>query len=180
MIPPRLYIMQTTFDGTEYTKGSVLDTFEEYNVICSDMPFVLFPEAKETVTLDWVGEDGVEAYIPHRLRVKDYDLEATFLYVGDHDNMRQDVDRFIKYLQGRISDVDENPAGARLAISEEYTQTGRKDVVFVNAAYPEWWNSREQDDEALAVFKVKFHVYDPMTDVVPIYSGSKVVGLTWT
>ena len=173
--------MQTSWDGSTYTKGHVCDTFAEFNVVCADLPFKLYPESKEVVTKDWVGEHGVEAYVPSQLRIKDYDMEATFLYTGNNQSlMRERIDEFIRYLQGRISPVDNSPIGARLAISEEYTQTGRKDVVFQSVEFDTWWASSEEDTEFIARFKVKFHVYDPVTNVNQVITGNVVTNLTWT
>lgn len=173
--------MQTSWDGSTYTKGNVCDTFAEFNIVCADLPFKLYPEAKEVVTKDWVGEDGVEVYVPSQLRIKDYDIEATFLYVGDDRSaMREEIDEFLRYLQGRITTVDNAPIGARLAISEEYTQTGRKDVVFVGVDFDTWWAWPEEDTEFIARFKVKFHVYDPVTNVGQVKTGDVVTDLTWT
>jgi len=173
------YVMQLSFDGTSYTKGSVVDLFETYNIICQDFPFMKNPKPKELPTRDWAGEDGLDVYVPTTLPVKHYDIDVEFLYVGTMANIRSDISSFIDYLYGRNSGA----VGSRLAIYNEYTGIGRKDVV-VSEVNNEIFYLTDSDPDAIAKFKIKFTVYDPVTDVTPvtgIYSGvTKVTNLNFS
>ena len=71
------------------------------------------------------GDDGLDVYVPKFLPIKEYDIEVTFLYKGTEETIREDLSDFINFLYGRnIGSV-----GGRLAIYNEYTGIGRKDVV---------------------------------------------------
>ena len=172
--------MQTSYNGSTYTKGTLVDVWTTFNVICADTPFKYYPEAKPLATKDWVGQDGLEVYIPPQTRLKDYDWEMTFLYVGIRSNMRTNVTNFIKFLQGRHPGVDNAAVGSRLAMYEDYTQTGRKDIAFAGVEFDEWWDSPYEDSQSIASFKVKFHLYDPVTNATPTTTQNVITGLTWT
>lgn len=171
----RLYISQTSFNGSTYTVGTPIDTKTAFNVVCAEVPFKLYEEAKDVVTKDWKGSHGMEVYIPSSARIKDYDLEIRFLYTGTHANMRNNVSDFVSFLYG----LNYNSIGARLAMYDEETRTGRKDVRLVNVKYGTWWDEPDCDDEAIADFTCKFNVYDPMTDVTPTFTNNVLTGLTW-
>ena len=165
------YIQQLDFNGTTYTKGGVVDLLETYKIICQEFPFNKNPKPKELPTRDWAGEDGVDVYVPTKIPVKHYDIEVEFLYVGTEDAIREDLTGFIDFLYGR----QEGATGGRLAIYNEHTGIGRKDVVIAEVKN-ELFYLTESDDDAIAKFKVKFTVYDPTTDVTPeygTYSGKK-------
>lgn len=170
------YVMQLSFDGTAYTKSSVVDLLETYNIICQDFPFAKNPKPKELPTRDWAGDDGLDVYVPTTLPVKHYDVDVEFLYVGTEANIRSDISSFIDYLYGRNSGA----VGSRLAIYNEYTGIGRKDVV-VSEVNNEIFYLTDSDPDAIAKFKVKFTVFDPVTDVTPVtgtYDGvTKVTDL---
>lgn len=173
------YVMQLSFDGTAYTKSSVVDLLETYNIICQDFPFAKNPKPKELPTRDWAGDDGLDVYIPKELPVKHYDMEVVFLYVGTEETIRTDLTNFIDYLYGR----NDGAVGSRLAIYNEHTGIGRKDVV-VAEVNNEIFYLTDSDPDAIAKFKVKFTVFDPATDVSPItgtVNGETVVtGLSFT
>lgn len=172
----RLYILQALYDGENYTKSSPIDTYEDFRVMCSAVPFKLLTDAKDVVTKDWKGEHGLEVYIPSSARIKDYDLEVTFLYCGEHEDMRDDIQGFLKFLYG----LNDGAISARLAMYDEETRTGRKDIRLVNVKYNTWWDEPDLDDEAIAEFVCQFHVYDPVTDVSPVIYINTITDLTWT
>lgn len=168
----KTYIQQTSFDGMDYTKGSVVDILSTYNIICQDFPFKKNPKAKDLPTRDWAGEDGADVYVPKKLPVKDYEIEVAFLHVHsktttteDRDNlMRQNISGFIDFLYGR----NEGATGSRLVIYNEYVGMGRKDIT-VSEVDNELFYLSDDDPDAVARFKIKFHVYDPTTEVTPTY-----------
>lgn len=171
----KLFIMQTNYNGISYTKGTPIDTLSTYNIVCREFPFKLFPETKDVVTKNWKGSHGADAYIPSVNIIKDYDLEVQFLYLGTHAQMRTQIEQFVKFLHGMVGNV-----GARLAIFDEYTQMGRKDIKVVSVDFGEWWDIPDYDTDAIADFKVKFHVYDPVTDVTPVFNNNQISTMTWT
>ena len=181
MTPHRLYILQAYYDGMTYSKDNLIDTYAAFNVLCSEIPFKIYPDAKDVVAKNWRGLHGADAYIPAVNKIKDYDIEVDFLYSGTHANMRNDLDSFAKYINGMLGNSPQPALSARLAIYDEYTQTGRKDVRAVNIEFKEYWDTPDFDTECIAAFKVKFHVYDPVTEVTPVYNQQgNLTDLTWT
>ena len=160
----RTYIQQLSFNGIEYTKGDVIDILNKYNIVCQEFPFVFSPKVKPLDTLDWAGEDGVEVYTPKHLPLEDYDLDAEFICTGSKDDIRQNIVNFINFLHGR----DKNAVGCRLAVYNEYTGIGRKDVI-VSEVKNELFFVSDNDPDSVARFSIKFHVYDPVTEVTPTY-----------
>ena len=177
----KLYIMQTSFNGMTYTKGTPIDTLAKFGVVVRDIPFKLYSDTKEVVTKNWKGSHGLDAYIPNENKVKDYDIEVQCLYVGTHQDMRTNIEAFLKFLNGKaVTGI--TATGARLAIYDEYTQIGRKDVKYMTSDFGTWWDLPDYDTDAIADFKVILHVYDPMTDVSPSFDAltGNIEDLTWT
>ena len=160
------YIQQLNFDGITYNKGVVKDLSDAFNIVSEDFPFKKNPQPKDIPTRDWAGEDGLDVYVPKHLPVKSYDIEVTFLYKGTEDTIREDLTNFIDFLYGRNA----NAVGSRLAIYNEHTKIGRKDVV-VAEIDDELFYLTQYDPDAMARFKVKFTVYDPTTEVEPVYQN---------
>lgn len=157
----RFFIQQLVYSGSTdtYTLGTMVDTFEEYGIACKECPFVLFPEAKDVLSEDWPDEQGVDVYLPAQAKLKDYDFEASFITSGEESTVLTNIRSFAQFLYG----LNDN-GSSRLAILDEHSGIGRKDVRVVNLGNELWWND-DNDDEKIAIFKVKFHVYDPVTDV---------------
>lgn len=174
----KTYIQQLSYDGTTYTKGSVVDLLKTYKIICQDFPFKKNPKPKDLPTRDWAGADGLDVYVPDDIPMKSYDIDVTFLYVGTKSDIRTDISNFIDFLYGRIkADNSDTVKSGRLAIYNEYVGMGRKDVV-VSDIDNELLYCYDTDPDAVAKFKVKFTVYDPTTAVTPttgVYDGETVV-----
>ena len=174
----KTYIQQLSYDGTTYTKGSVVDLLKTYKIVCQDFPFKKNPKPKDLPTRDWAGEDGLDVYVPDVIPMKSYDIDVTFLYVGTKTDIRTDISNFIDFLYGRIkADNSDTVKSGRLAIYNEYVGMGRKDIV-VSDIDNELLYCYDTDPDAVAKFKVKFTVYDPTTVVTPatgVYNGETVV-----
>lgn len=176
------YIQQLSYDGVNYSQGSVVDLLETFHVVCEEIPFLRNPKPKDIPTRDWAGEDGLDIYIPDTLPIKDYQIEVAFLYKGTETEIRTDISRFIDFLYGRRKGHDgDTVQSARLAIYNEYVGIryapgepvygiGRKDVVVVEIGN-ELFDARDTDPDAIARFKVKFNVYDPTTEVRAVYNN---------
>lgn len=180
MATHRLFLQQTDFNGLAYTKGTAVDSLSEFGVVCSEFPFKLLSESKDVVTKNFIGSHGLDVYIPKKNRIKDYDLDVQFLYCGTHATMRNDIERFLKFLNGHSGGADEEATGSRLVIYDQYTQTGRKDVRCMSSEFGTWWDQPDYDTDAIADFKVRFHVYDPVTNVTPVFGQNQQLSdLTW-
>lgn len=141
----------------------------EWNVVCREIPFMLFPEPKSNTTRDWLGEDGLDVYSPKVQKLKDYDIDVEFIVKASESTvsddaattaMAQNVRDFIKFLYGR----DTNAVGSLLAIYDAYTMIGRKDVK-VKSVSPDAYFRRDGGNDGIITFKVSFTVYDPATEV---------------
>ena len=154
----KFLIQQQTYDGSTYTDvGSVIDTQEEYFVVCSECPFKILPTTKELAKRDWPDEDGEDVFMPaDGLKFKAYDLEVKFLYVGQKEDMALDLNAFIEFIYGK------NDNGSPLlAIYDEYTQQGRQGV-YVLEVNNEFLAYDDANDGVVGEFKVKFRVTDPV------------------
>lgn len=162
----KFLIQQQTYNGTTYTNvGSVVDTLATYKVVCQECPFKTLPEIKELAKRDWYDESGEDVYIPtDGFKFKVYDMEVKFLYVGTETTMAADLKGFIEFLYGK------NQNGAPLlAIYDEYTKTGRRGVYVQSVdneliAYDDV-NKTGGVCDVIGVFKVKFHVTDPIEQI---------------
>lgn len=177
----KLYMQQLIYDGTSYTQGAVVDVLSQWNIGVSEFPFSRYPESKDIAKRDWKGTDGVEIYTPTGgLPLKDYDVDVTFLYSGTKTRIQADLNGFLDFIYGRGAVGLVGGVGSgRLAIYDDHVADGKKDVYVVSVANELYWNV-DTDDDTIATFKVKFHVADPVTDVVVERNQQGVVtGMTW-
>ena len=156
----KTYVQQLRFDGTSYQRGEVIELYEAYHIICPDFPFELMQKPKALPTRDWHDEDGLDVFVPAIRRVESYDINVPFFYKGTKSNIRTDIGNFIKFMCGRNVDA----VGSRLAVYNEHTGIGRKDVV-VKEIKNEIFYKENFDEDAVARFAITFSVYDPITDV---------------
>lgn len=172
----RTYIQQLEYNGTAYTKGSFVDLYEAFGLGVEKFPFKKYPETKDLPSRDWKDEHGLDTYIPSSgLILKDYDLEVEIVCYGSASTLQTRLQSFFSYISGYNTN-----GSARLAIYDEHVSQGRKDVRYVSNENVLWFNE-DCDDESIARFKVKFHVDDPKTAVVPAYnSGGTATQLNWS
>lgn len=186
----KTYVMQLAFDGITYSHGKVVELLDKFGVICENFPFKLYPEPKELPKRDWLGQHGVDVYVPSTIPMKEYRLDVEFLYVGKDDykagvndtrKIREDINNFIKFLYGRIGSgvSGDTVQSGRLAVYNEHTKIGRKDIT-VNKVDPKLFLCDNSDDEAIARFVVTFDINDPVTDVTPSETQGVVTDLTFT
>ena len=176
----KTYVQQLGFDGKTYTKGTVVDLMAKFKIACEEFPYKRNPKSKDLPTRDWMGEDGLDVYIPvGGLPAKSYDIDVTFLYKGDEYSMREDLAAFINFITGNDKGYSGDAVqSGRLAIYDEHVQMGRKDVV-VNEIDNELYYRSDYDNDKVARFKVKFTVYDPTTEVSERLSNGTVTSLVW-
>lgn len=162
------YIQQIKFNGNAYVKGSVVDLKTKFKIISQDFPFKKNPKPKDLPTHDWADEDGLDVYVPQTLPMKHYDIDVMFLYVGTEEDIRTDISGFIDFICGRAKgSAGDSVQSAMLAVYNEYVGMGRKDIV-VSEVENQIFYCSDSDPDAVARFKVKFTVYDPTTEVIPV------------
>ena len=157
----KLLIQQQSFNGTTYTNvGSVIDTQAAYHVVCQEFPFKYLPETKDLAKRDWYDEHGEDVYVPtDGLKMKAYDLEVTFLYVGSRENMGNELKSFVKFICGR-----NNGGAPMLAIYDEFTGIGKRGC-YVTDVNNDLYVYDDANEHIVSKFKVKFRVTDPVTDI---------------
>ena len=165
MEPYKLYIQQASYDGEQYTYGAVVDTYREWNVVCSKSPYRRFGDPKDVATRNWLDEHGEDVYIPQNVKFKKFDAEFTFLCCGTPQSLRRNIRDFLLYLAGEIGGGAAEAVGARLVIYDTYNQIGWKDVRMKSYSTDGLLMTRGEDDAVLE-FKVTFEVYDPYTQVI--------------
>lgn len=184
--PYRLLIQQIAYDGADYTYGKTIDTLDKFHVACEECPFVLYPESKELSSRNWIGEDGLDEYIPQVMPVREYDITIKFLYMRTRgssvtdDVVRSEIKAFISYLYGRTGsgETGDTLQNARLAVYSEDTGIGRKDMRIKKVGNEIFYHTR-YDDDVVAEFDITFQVNDPVTDVTPRYQSGTFIGLRW-
>lgn len=172
----RTYIQQTSYDGTTYTKGSVIDTLADYNIGCMEFPFERAPKIKKVAERDWHDEHGKDVFLEKGLFLDDYEIDAEFCYKGTQKTIVSDMVGFLNFIRG----YNDGATGARLTVYDEHVGFGRKDV-YVEEVDPQMYKADPSDPDALFGFKVKFHVNDPKTEITPVIDSAtkKVTDLSF-
>ena len=135
----------------------VVDTLDNWGIVCKEFPFKLYGEAKELPSHDWKDEDGDDEYIPSKLPIASYEVEVEFAYKGVMDSANANIKGFLDYLTGR------DGSGAELMVYDTYTKIGRQNVRFVSVGDDVFYRQEEGGD--VVVFSVTFKVNDPVTDI---------------
>lgn len=135
----------------------VVDTLDNWGIVCKDFPFKMYGEAKELPSNDWKDEDGEDEYVPSVLPIASYEMEVEFAYKGDANSANVKICSFLDYLTGR------DGSGAEMMVYDTYTMIGRQHVRFVGVSDDVFY--RQESDGDVVVFAVTFKVNDPMTDI---------------
>ena len=174
MNEPYSILMQKTTEN-----APVKDSLVHFGIVCTEFPFKPGGETKDvgcesieekSFTKD-PDEDGEDTYIPDKLPLKAYDLEAEMCYKGDLGTAYDKIMAFQNYLTG------ENGDGATLKIYNLHTGIGRQGLYLLEVGDFEF--NKSNMDEVLT-FPVKFRVTDPRIQIIPSYSvaePTKIVAL---
>ena len=166
MNEPYSILMQKTTEN-----APVKDSLVHFGIVCTEFPFKPGGETKDLPKRDWPEEDGEDTYIPDKLPLKAYDLEAEMCYKGDLGTAYDKIMAFQNYLTG------ENGDGATLKIYNSHTGIGRQGLYLLEVGDFEF--NKSNMDEVLT-FPVKFRVTDPRIQIIPSYSvaePTKIVAL---
>ena len=139
--------------------GAVVDTQNQWKIVCKDFPFKLFGSAKDLPSQNWFDEHGAEEYIPKTLFMDAYDIKVEFAYKGVRDSANTAIRGFLNYLTGN----DGLNQGAELMVYDTYTKIGRQKVRFVSVDNDLIVRNDSEGD--VFTFTVEFRVNDPMTDI---------------
>jgi hypothetical protein len=135
----------------------VVDTLDNWGIVCKEFPFKLYGEAKELPSHDWKDEDGGDEYVPEVIPMAAYEMDVEFVYKGAKETANQKVGGFLKYLTGR------DGMGAEMMVYDTYTGIGRQRVRFVKVDEDIFWRQEEGGD--VLTFVVTLKVNDPVTDI---------------
>ena len=135
----------------------VVDTLDNWGIVCKDFPFKLYGEAKELPSHDWKDEDGDDEYIPDVLPIAAYE----FAYKGDMFTANSNIKGFLDYLTGREGD------GAEFMCYDTFTRIGRQKMRFVSVSEDIFHRDQNNSEYGcdVIVFSVTFKVNDPVTDI---------------
>ena len=139
----------------------VIDTLDNWGIVCKDFPFKLYGEAKELPSHDWKDKDGDDEYIPDILPIAAYEMEVEFAYKGDMFTANSNIKGFLDYLTGREGD------GAEFMCYDTFTRIGRQKMRFVRASEDIFHRDQNNSEYGcdVIVFSVTFKVNDPVTDI---------------
>lgn len=189
MEPYKFYIEQTAYDGVTYTHDRAYETFATWGIVCGNTPYRNYGDPKDAATRNWLDEHGEDVYIPQDVKLKKFDMEVTFLCNGTEDRVKYNVNQFHLFLLGKDSkyksmhqsgvEVENtiSAVGPRLALYDEYSNVGWKDVRFKSFS-TDGLVMDNGDDEIVLEFKVTFEVFDPFTkvDLITNQHGNSI---TW-
>lgn len=173
MEPYKLYMMQTSYDGLDYTLGDAVDTHARWNIVCAESPFKRYGEPQNIASRDWIDEHGSDVYIPADVKFKSFDADFTFLCAGIESDVKSNFLDFHKFLTGK----NDGATGARLVIYDTYNSLGWKDV-YLKSISPDAFVMDNGDNEVVLRFKATFRVNDPFTDITLSFTD-KTPHLTW-
>lgn len=139
------------------SNAPVVDTFDNWGVVCKDFPFKLYGEAKELPSHDWKDEHGDDEYVPSELKIASYEVEVEFAYKGEMNTANANIKGFLDYLTGR------GGTGAELKVYDTYTRIGRQHVRYVSVEDDVFY--RQEDGGDVVVFVVTFKINDPVTEI---------------
>lgn len=137
----------------------VKDSFEDFGIVCTDVPFMPKGEAKELANNDWPDESGEDAYIPDTIPTQAFDWEIGMAYKGALTTCHTKIKSFLDYLTGR------DGSGGAMKVYSSYTGIGRQYVHYKSVSDFEFVKSNM--DEVLT-FTLTLRVTDPDTEVVLI------------
>ena len=139
----------------------VVDTLDNWGIVCKDFPFKLYGEAKELPSHDWKDEDGDDEYIPDVLPIAAYEMEVEFAYKGDMFTANSNIKGFLDYLTGREGD------GAEFMCYDTFTRIGRQKMRFVSVSEDIFHRDQNNSEYGcdVIVFSVTFKVNDPVTEI---------------
>lgn len=139
----------------------VVDTLDNWGIVCKNFPFKLYGEAKELPSHDWKDEDGDDEYIPDVLPIAAYEMEVEFAYKGDMFTANSNIKGFLDYLTGREGD------GAEFMCYDTFTRIGRQKMRFVSVSEDIFHRDQNNSEYGcdVIVFSVTFKVNDPVTEI---------------
>lgn len=157
-------LMQKMNDG-----ALVKDLFDDFDVVCTDIPMQCFGAAKQLSVRSWNDENGEDAYFPEKIVQEAFDWKIGMACKGD--NVYKKVNVLISWLCGGFDSC------TRLKLYSSHVGFGRKDCHFSGVG--DFAHSRCVGGCDVLSFSVTFRVCDPVTDVVPVYdvSGEVITGL---
>ena len=136
--------------------SEVKDSFSDFGIVCTSIPFMPYGELKELPKRDWPGEDGEDIYIPDKIPLSAYDMEIGMCYKGDLSTCYDKIKSFVDYLTGK------DGKGSNLKVYSPYTGIGRQNVYLKGISEFDFY--RSNIDESLT-FMLKLRVSDPSTDI---------------
>lgn len=160
------YLQRMGTDGTGETYP-MYESVARWGVWCKDIPFKIFEKVKEPAKRTWNDEHGDDEYIsPGGLWLEAYEMEVEFgckkmtttvggeevAYVND---VRKAVGDFLEYLR----------QSGMMKLYSSWTRTGRQEVRLVSVSDDAHWEPSDNGGQEFLVFKVRFKVNDPKTDV---------------
>lgn len=176
MDPYKLYIQQNAYNGITYSRGVIADTLDKWKIVCAESPYRIFGDPKDVATREWLDEHGKDMYIPSDVKFKSFDADFTFLCTGSNNEVRANMEDFLRFLSGKSSGAASRTVGAWLVVYDTYNKIGWKDVRFKSVSSDALLMYDTND--VVLKFKVTFEVNDPYTKIDLTYNN-KTPQLTW-
>lgn len=139
--------------------ASVLDLYDDFGIVCTDIPFVEFGATKSMSVRTWPDEDGEDAYFPDAMTADAYDWKIKMACAGTKTYER--ASDFVKWVCGRSDN------GTQLMMYSKRIGTGRKNCYFKSIG--DFSFHKENSGNEVLEFTTTFRVCDPRTDISPVF-----------
>lgn len=136
----------------------VIDTIEQWGIVCREVSFIPYPSPKNLPARDWPDEDGVDEYVPSQLKLSAAEIKVDFGVTGDVGVANTAIKGFVDYLTGR----DGN--GCLFSIYDEYTRIGKQNVRYLSIE-DDATLERNSAQDLVLLFSMTFKCNDPYTDI---------------
>lgn len=152
--------------------SSVINSYDQWGIVCSKVPFKAGGKTKELPKRDWHDEQGDDTYMPSTLMFEGYDAEFELAYKGqelasnpfDLDLAFTKIDEFKHWLAGTNDGITE------MRIYSPYSTIGRLGCYLLEISDEEpvvmtKYEKGNDYHENVVTFKAKFRVKDPITNI---------------
>lgn len=148
------------------TDGALKDSVEDFGVALLEAPMTVGGDAKSVYSNDWRDEDGEDAYIPARIRLKGFDQTFQFGVKSDSGEVGAKIQSFIEYLCGA------DGTGAELRYYSPLLNYGRSGCYY--SGYTRKGGHADASGDMYQSFEVKLHVCKPLVKVTVGIDGESL------
>ena len=135
----------------------------QWGLVANTNPFPILPNPKAPYVNKWHDENGEEEYTDN-LHYEAYEFEVTF-YKKCFDTEEESADAIMRK---ELDTFFSNIKSKEFLIFDSYTGIGRRKVRYAGFSEESYKRRSGKNGWAVAIFKIKFKVNDPVTRIVKV------------